>query len=80
MKTGYENIQANIPNFGSLNIFFDAGGKVEQEGYRGISHLAEHLICKAYDNVLVIAGIHSCGIVCLLSILDNLSMKLENRN
>lgn len=52
MKTGYENIQANIPNFGSLNIFFDAGGKVEQEGYRGISHLAEHLICKAYDNVL----------------------------
>jgi predicted Zn-dependent peptidase len=52
MKTGFENLNSNIPNFGSLNIYFDAGGKIEQEGYRGISHLAEHLICKAYDNVL----------------------------
>ena len=52
MKTGFENLNANIPNFGSLNIYFDAGGKIEQEGYRGISHLAEHLICKAYENVL----------------------------
>lgn len=51
MKLGYKNIQANVPGFGSLNIFFDAGSKVEVPGNRGISHLAEHLICKAFEDI-----------------------------
>lgn len=51
MKIGYKNIQANVPGFGSLNIFFDAGSKVEVLGNRGISHLVEHLICKAFEDI-----------------------------
>lgn len=51
MKTGYDNIDANVNGFGSLNIFYNAGGKVESKGYRGISHLAEHLISKCIEPI-----------------------------
>ena len=51
MKTGYENIQSNVEGFGSLNIFYNAGGKIESEKYRGISHLAEHLISKVIEPI-----------------------------
>lgn len=51
MKTGFENIEANVNGFGSLNIFYNAGGKIESKGYRGISHLAEHLISKCIEPI-----------------------------
>ncbi len=51
MKKGFEQQYSNTPGFGSLNIFYNAGGKVESEGTRGISHLAEHLLCKAIDHL-----------------------------
>lgn len=49
MKLGFENKESSIKEFGSLNIFYDAGAKIETVGYRGISHLAEHLISKAIE-------------------------------
>lgn len=49
MKIGFENKQSSIKEFGSLNIFYDAGAKIETPGYRGVSHLAEHLISKAIE-------------------------------
>lgn len=51
MKKGFNQIASNIPGFGSINIFYNAGGKVEKEGTRGISHLAEHLLFKSVDYI-----------------------------
>lgn len=65
MKTGYENIQSNVEGFGSLNIFYNAGAKIESEKYRGISHLAEHLISKVIEPIeeqLDAHGIHQNAI------------------
>lgn len=46
----YKNIYPGTPTFGSINIFFDAGGKIETVGTRGISHLVEHLLCKSFED------------------------------
>lgn len=51
MKTGYENDQSNVEGFGYLNIFYNAGAKIESEKYRGVSHLAEHLISKVIEPI-----------------------------
>lgn len=32
--------------FGGIYLLYEAGGRFEKEGYRGISHLAEHIKCK----------------------------------
>ena len=50
MKTGYYNIEPNVSELGSINFFYN-GSKIEEIGYRGISHLVEHLICKAIDHI-----------------------------
>jgi predicted Zn-dependent peptidase len=61
-EKSYLQIASGTPNFGSLNIFYNAGGKVEREGTRGISHLVEHLMCKSFkhlDELLDAHGIDS---------------------
>lgn len=47
----YKNVYPGTPSFGSINIFFDAGGKIESKGTRGISHLVEHLLCKSFEDI-----------------------------
>lgn len=46
MKSGYFNYKSNTPGMGSMTIIFDVGATIETEGYRGICHLSEHLLCK----------------------------------
>ena len=35
--------------FGGVYLFYQGGGRYEKAGFRGISHLAEHLKCKGHD-------------------------------
>ena len=54
--------KSKIPEMGSLVINYSIDDTVEKEGYRGMCHLAEHLICHSYDNLmdaLLCAGINS---------------------
>jgi predicted Zn-dependent peptidase len=51
MKTGLIKVESNCKGLGSLHIVYQGSALNEQEGYRGVSHLAEHLICKSYEHL-----------------------------
>lgn len=51
MKKGYFNFPSNCPGMGSLTIVYNVGAITETEGYRGISHLTEHLLCGSVKNL-----------------------------
>lgn len=51
MKIGYHQIDSNTPGMGSMTVVFNVGANIETEGYRGICHLSEHLLCKPLTKV-----------------------------
>lgn len=51
MKIGLIQEKSNTPGMGSLYINYDGAANVEEVGYRGLSHLAEHLLCHHYDHL-----------------------------
>lgn len=46
MDTGVFYERSN-DGFGGIYVMYNVGGRFEKKGFRGISHLAEHLKCKA---------------------------------
>ena len=62
MKKGLICEKSNTPGMGALYINYDGAANIEEIGERGLSHLAEHLLCKHYDDLqeeLMAAGIVS---------------------
>lgn len=43
--------KSRIPGMGGLFIVYKGSARKEAPGYRGISHLAEHLLCKSYEHL-----------------------------
>ena len=51
IKTGLVTEPSRINGIGGLFINYKGSSSVEKVGYRGLSHLAEHLLCKSYDHL-----------------------------
>lgn len=51
MKTGLITEKSNTPGMGGLYIVYDGAANIETSGYRGLSHLWEHLKCHSYDDI-----------------------------
>lgn len=45
------NKKTKIKGMGSFFVEFKGGSQVEEVGERGLSHLAEHLVCKGWDHL-----------------------------
>lgn len=52
MKKGLYNKKSVIKSMGAIYLYFDGSALCEREGERGTSHLIEHLICKAWDEII----------------------------
>ena len=52
MKKGLYYEKSNVKGMGCLYYYFGQSSNVEKIGERGLSHYAEHLICKSFDHLL----------------------------
>lgn len=48
---GNINKKSSVKGMGSFTIFFEGSSNLEQPGQRGLHHLAEHLVCHAWDDL-----------------------------